>query len=307
MLRTSPHSQKGAFYCGYDARDPSQLIGRHYTPTHSAESVKLEQYLERRYMSSMAIFFFASGAALYYSLKGVRAQDFWRKLISRNKYLLLLLLFGMATCVVPVNMIWHGARTVHDAIFLVNPFYHLGFIITLAMFTLMVTPLCWGIVRESVYGWLFWFAEILLLFAVYLVLRSTPLALSSEVCVMVTLNTINLAWMLVSSYYVGLREYRAPVATMLHIATFAVPEHFGDVWHMREAKASNGITTMYLVLLLYLVCTSLHAMFHIELLLLEGVRSSDGCQCVPRAAALFGVHLSLLALHLGSALPEKCP
>jgi hypothetical protein len=34
----------GAFHCGYNARDPSQLHGRHYTPdTHSPESIRLEQ------------------------------------------------------------------------------------------------------------------------------------------------------------------------------------------------------------------------------------------------------------------------
>lgn len=38
-----------------------------------------------------------------------------------------------------------------------------------------------------------------------------------------------------------------------HICTFAIPKHFHDVWHLREAGRGNGITTLYLIMLLYLI------------------------------------------------------
>jgi hypothetical protein len=38
-----------------------------------------------------------------------------------------------------------------------------------------------------------------------------------------------------------------------HIGTFAIPEHFKAIWHEREGGLGNAITTLYLVLMLYLL------------------------------------------------------
>jgi hypothetical protein len=91
-----------------------------------------------------------------------------------------------------------------------------GFLITLALFTLLVTPFCWAICRASVAGWIIWGSFMIALIVVLLTLaQTTRLQLSPELLPMTLLNNANLAWVIVSSYSDSLREFRAPVATLV--------------------------------------------------------------------------------------------
>lgn len=99
-----------------------------------------------QYMTGFMTFFYASGAAMFLSMR--RTKNFWPDFIYRNCYLLMIVFFGSMLCVVPVNVIYYGARGTEP--WHVDPTQHLGFIFTLMGFTIATTPAVWGIIKQYV-------------------------------------------------------------------------------------------------------------------------------------------------------------
>ncbi|KNC76889.1 hypothetical protein SARC_10632 [Sphaeroforma arctica JP610] len=239
-------------FCDYDRTNATQTIpfGRRYSVAqHSEAAIQIEEYMMRRMMSGFMFFFFASGAALFLSFRRVEhviESSYWRFL-----YIMGLLVFGVVSCVIPSNMIRYSVGPA--TAFQLNPIQHLGFLVTLVVFTYLSAPIAWAVISRSGRAWLTSILLMIGITATAVVLPMVDQDISKDIATMVVIMMVNFVWMIVSSYYESLREARAFTTTALSLLSMTVPDKMTDVWGERAGGVSNAIITGLLVGILYLV------------------------------------------------------